>query len=186
MAAVRAATGGMSADCVAADREVVACAGAGAACEASALSVIPGSRIKRARTWAWRWLTSMRGMPRARAKAFAKEVPTSSDPSNPGPLVKATAEISLRETPARFRATSTTGMMFCWWAREASSGTTPPYASCTFWLATTFDRIVSFRITAADVSSHDDSIARITTSRTISPVNSFLSEILSINISFTM
>ena len=27
--------------------------------------------------------------------------------------------------------TSTTGTIFCWWALEASSGTTPPYSLCT-------------------------------------------------------
>ena len=44
----------------------------------------------------------------------------------PGPRVKATAERSSFLMPARAMAWSTTGTTFCWWAREANSGTTPP------------------------------------------------------------
>ena len=32
------------------------------------------------------------GIPNAKAKDFAKDTPTSNEPINPGPLVKATAE----------------------------------------------------------------------------------------------
>lgn len=66
-----------------------------------------------------------------RANPFAKETPTSKDPINPGPRVKATALNSSLVTPARFNASCTTGTMFCLCAREANSGTTQPYASCT-------------------------------------------------------
>ena len=56
-----------------------------------------------------------------RANPFAKETPTSKDPINPGPRVKATALNSSLVTPARFNASCTTGTMFCWCAREANS-----------------------------------------------------------------
>jgi hypothetical protein len=42
----------------------------------------------------------------------------------------------------------------------ASSGTTPPYCSCTDWEAMMFDKILPSRHTAAEVSSQDDSMAR--------------------------
>ena len=58
---------------------------------------------------------------------FANEVPTSKDPSKPGPLVKAMLVRSLTETFASFRAAETTGTIFSWCALEANSGTTPPY-----------------------------------------------------------
>src|SRR5690606_3181336 len=51
--------------------------------------------------------------------------------------------------------------MFCICAREASSGTTPPYCSCTAWLAMGLDNIFPSTQIAADVSSQEDSIARI-------------------------
>jgi len=57
---------------------------------------------------------------------LAKEVPTSNEPINPGPRVKATALNSDLSIPARLIASATTGIIFCWWARDASSGTTPP------------------------------------------------------------
>lgn len=68
----------------------------------------------------------------AMANPLAKEVPMSREPSSPGPRVKATALISLTLMSACRMASETTGMIFCWWARDASSGTTPPYASWTF------------------------------------------------------
>ena len=52
-----------------------------------------------------------------RANPFAKETPTSKDPINPGPRVKATALNSSLVTPARFNASCTTGTMFGWCAR---------------------------------------------------------------------
>ena len=66
------------------------------------------------------------GMSSESDSALAKEVPTRSDPSKPGPLVKAMAVSSSGFTPAFLSASETTGTMFCSWARDASSGTTPP------------------------------------------------------------
>ena len=68
----------------------------------------------------------MSGMPSERANPLAKLTPTSSEPMSPGPRVKATADSLSLVMPARLRAWSTTGTTFCWWALEASSGTTPP------------------------------------------------------------
>ena len=66
------------------------------------------------------------GMSRERLRALANEVPTRREPRRPGPLVKAIAVRSFADIPALRRASLTTGTMFCSWAREASSGTTPP------------------------------------------------------------
>ena len=66
-----------------------------------------------------------------KAKLFAKQVPTIKDPNKPGPRVNAMAVKSFLSIPASFMAASTTGIMFCWWALDASSGTTPPNFSCT-------------------------------------------------------
>ena len=63
--------------------------------------------------------------------------------------------------PASLRAVSITGTMFCWWAREASSGITPPYFMWTACEAMTLDNNTLLRITAAEVSSHDDSMPKI-------------------------
>ena len=92
---------------------------------------------------------------------LAKETPTSSDPRSPGPRVKAMASTLSMVIPASLRAVSTTGTIFCWWARDASSGITPPYFWCTACEAITFESSVRLRITAADVSSHDDSMPSI-------------------------
>ena len=105
----------------------------------------------------------MSGILSAKARPLAKEVPTRRDPSSPGPRVKAIAERSSFVTPARLRAVSTTGRIFCWCALLASSGTTPPYSSCTFCEAMTLLRKMPSTITAAEVSSQLDSIANITT-----------------------
>ena len=66
------------------------------------------------------------GMSRATPMAFANEVPTSSEPSRPGPRVNAIAVSSEALTPALESASLTTGTMLSSWARDASSGTTPP------------------------------------------------------------
>lgn len=57
------------------------------------------------------------------------------------------------------KAASITGTMFCIWALLANSGTTPPYFSCTVWLAMKLDNIFPSTHTEAEVSSHEDSIA---------------------------
>ena len=49
-------------------------------------------------------LTSIKGIFNPKAKDFANEVPTKSEPIRPGPLVKATAESSFLEIPACFKA----------------------------------------------------------------------------------
>ena len=46
------------------------------------------------------WFTSMSGIFSPIASDFANEVPTSNDPINPGPLVKAIAESSSLVIPA--------------------------------------------------------------------------------------
>jgi len=48
-----------------------------------------------------------------RANPLAKETPTSNEPINPGPRVKAIALNSSLVTPARFSASCTTGTIFC-------------------------------------------------------------------------
>lgn len=120
-----------------------------------------GRSMKCERICPCRWLTSTIGMSCATESPLANDTPTSSEPSSPGPRVKAMASISPTVSPASRSAVSTTGMMFCWCAREASSGITPPYFMCTAWEAITFDSSRLLRITAADVSSHEDSMPRI-------------------------
>jgi hypothetical protein len=56
---------------------------------------------------------------------LAKELPTRSEPINPGPCVNAIAD-SCSFNSAFTNAASITGTIFCW-ALDASSGTTPPY-----------------------------------------------------------
>ena len=58
---------------------------------------------------------------------FAKETPTNKEPKRPGPFVKAIALISVFFILAFLIAASTTGIIFCWCALDANSGTTPPY-----------------------------------------------------------
>lgn len=53
------------------------------------------------------------GIFRATPSAFAKEVPTRSEPRSPGPLVKAIAVRSVGFIPALAKAWLTTGTMFC-------------------------------------------------------------------------
>lgn len=97
-------------------------------------------------------------MPRERESPLAKFVPTRSEPRSPGPRVKAMASMSWAVMPARRMASLTTGTIFCSWARDASSGTTPPYAVCTAWEAMTLLRSLCPTKTAAEVSSHELSI----------------------------
>ena len=79
-------------------------------------------------------------------------------------LVGAGRQFRLRSagvTPAFRSASETTGTMFCSWAREASSGTTPPKSLWTCCEAMTFDNRTPSRRTAAEVSSQEDSMPRI-------------------------
>ena len=54
------------------------------------------------------WLTPTKGSAHDQAYAFAALTPTSSEPTSPGPIVAATAEI-FGAVPARFIASITTG-----------------------------------------------------------------------------
>src|SRR2546422_4676816 len=87
-------------------------------------------------------------------------MPTSNDPTSPGPCVTAMASTSSSFMPACASASRTTGTICRKCSREASSGTTPPYFRCTSICdATTLDRISRpSATTAAAVSSQEDSI----------------------------
>jgi hypothetical protein len=119
-----------------------------------------GSWMKCARMCARMWFTASSGLPKAKARLLANRLPTNKEPSRPGPCVTATASRSFFSIPAWRKAAVTTGSKCCWWAREASSGTTPPYCSCTAWPATTLLSSCPLRNTAAPVSSQLDSMAR--------------------------
>src|SRR5215213_951922 len=114
-----------------------------------------GSSRKAAYTWASRWLTPTKGTSHTRASALAALMPTSSEPTRPGPTVQATASTSGPWRPASTRASATTGVSSSTWARLATSGTTPPKRACrSTWLDTTEERTsVPSRTTAAAVSS---------------------------------
>ena len=81
-------------------------------------------------TWAARWLTPYSGVPSPSASALAAATPTSRAPTRPGPAVTETASTSDSRTPARSQARSTVGTIASRWAREATSGTTPPKRAC--------------------------------------------------------
>jgi hypothetical protein len=76
-------------------------------------------------------------------------------------VVTASASTSPTWTPPSDTAAFTTGFTSSRWWREATSGTTPPYRA---WAAAcdemTLERIRASSVTAAQVSSHDVSIAR--------------------------
>ena len=59
------------------------------------------------------WTISIIGIRSPNANDLAKETPTSKDPNNPGPLVKATADISFLSISASVMAWFTTGIIFC-------------------------------------------------------------------------
>ena len=122
---------------------------------------LSGSCIKWAKMCACIWFTAIKGMSKAKDIDLAKDVPTINDPTNPGPFVKATADKSLILIPASLITFSTTGRISFWCSLEANSGTTPPYNSCIDWLATTLLSMTESEITAAAVSSHEDSIPRM-------------------------
>ncbi len=88
----------------------------------------------------------------------------SSAPMSPGPCVTATRSTPSRPFPASDSASRTTGDTSSRWRREATSGTTPPYLACRFaWEDTTDESSSpSWVTTAAAVSSHEVSSARIT------------------------
>src|SRR5574341_226002 len=123
---------------------------------------MPGYSICAARMWPSPWCTPMKGMFRAKAMALAADTPTRRAPIRPGAWVTATSSMSSSETEAPASASRMTGMRFFKCSRDASSGTTPPYFSCTFtWEETTFDSTAVSRSTAAAVSSQEVSIPRV-------------------------
>src|SRR5579862_5079085 len=109
------------------------------------------------------WLMPTYGQPVASAIAFAALTPTSNAPARPGPCTAATASISPSVVPASSSASPMTSLTSSRCARDAISGTTPPYRACrSTWLDTTDDctnRPSS--TTAAAVSSHEVSIPRM-------------------------
>ena len=78
------------------------------------------------------------GLFKERLRDFASITPTKTPPISPGPAVTAIASIALKEIPAFFIAWFKIGSILLRCARAASSGTTPPYAWCSFiWLRVT-------------------------------------------------
>ena len=75
-------------------------------------------------------MTLIRGMFSANASDFAKVTPTCKEPKRPGCAVVATADRSANFISAAASAFFTTGMIHSMCAREATSGTTPPYCAC--------------------------------------------------------
>src|SRR5919201_6524674 len=109
-----------------------------------------------------RWLTPISGAPVARETALAAASPTKSAPISPGPDVTATPSRSSNLIPAWNKASSSSGFRTSTCARDASSGTTPPYLRCTStWLETRFERIERpSSTTATAVSSQEVSMPR--------------------------
>src|SRR4051794_26550832 len=112
-------------------------------------------------TCAARWLTPYSGFPSPTASAFAAATPTSSAPASPGPLVTAIASTSCNAIPAVAQARSTVGTIASRWARDATSGTTPPKRACSSTLeATASASRVWPRTTPTPVSSQEVSMPR--------------------------
>src|SRR5215510_14540840 len=90
-------------------------------------------------------------------------MPTSREPTRPGPCVTAIPSMAWKFTPAVAKASPTTSLIFSRCSREASSGTTPPYFLCVaICEAMTFERTLTpSSMTAAAVSSHELSIPRV-------------------------
>ena len=121
-----------------------------------------------------RWFTPTSGLPVAIASPFAYATPTTSAPMSPG-RVRDRDRVELREVqrpsspsaaPARSIASSMTPTIASVCLRLAISGTTPPKRAWkSIWLATTLaSSSRPPRMTAAAVSSHDDSMARMSSS----------------------
>ena len=120
--------------------------------------------------WPSRWFTPMNGLSAAHAAPLANATPTTSAPTSPGAYVTATASRSLhvrRATPRWAAATSKhsshTPQMASMCLRLAISGTTPPKRA---WKSicdatTSATRFPVPSTMAAAVSSHEDSIARM-------------------------
>src|SRR5659263_2461 len=110
-------------------------------------------------TWPITWLTPYTGLPVATASAFAPAVPTVSESMSPGPAATAIASTSSSVTSAAARAALSVGTNASRWAREAISGTMPPYrANSSMDVAVTSASRVRPRTSATPVSSQVDSI----------------------------
>ena len=109
------------------------------------------------------WFTPIKGRLLLKAMALAVVSPISRAPTRPGPQVAAIASKSFNAAPADSNASSITGLMFSRCFLDATSGTTPPNLLCmSIWLDMMFDRTSRpFLTTAAEVSSHEVSIASI-------------------------
>ncbi len=87
---------------------------------------------------------------------------------SPGPAVTQIPSTSDASTSAASSARRSVGTMACRWAREATSGTTPPKRTCcSTELATSFDSSSCPRTTATPVSSQLDSLPMTSGSLTI-------------------
>jgi len=116
---------------------------------------------KFAATWPCRWSTAASGS-RAPPRALRGRDADQQRADQPGPCVTATSSMSSSVAPAVESASSTTTFTSSTWCREAHSGTTPPKRPCTPWEDTTLASSSPARVTtAAHVSSHDVSMARI-------------------------
>jgi hypothetical protein len=71
----------------------------------------------------------MSGTSSTAASDFAAATPTIRDPARPGPTVTATTSMSQNVTSAMVSASARAGLIAWTCAREATSGTTPPYRS---------------------------------------------------------
>ena len=138
--------------------------------DTTAGGVKSGHPMRLAYRWPSRWFTPMSGTSAAHAAPFANATPTTSAPTSPGAYVTATAERSRQRSdfiPRFFAATSRhsshTPQMASMCLRLAISGTTPPKRAWkSIWLATTSEASAPSPSTiAAAVSSHEDSIARM-------------------------
>ncbi|GIS38724.1 MAG: hypothetical protein Ct9H90mP11_00440 [Acidimicrobiales bacterium] len=106
--------------------------------------------------------TQKRAYSKKRANDFAALTPTRRDPIKPGPR---SLRLNLNHDalfPASIKACAMTGVIRSTWARLATSGTTP-IPSVDIYLATDNRRkdCLPSATTAAAVSSHDVSIARL-------------------------
>ena len=109
------------------------------------------------------WCTGTSGLPVAQASPFAKDRPVSSAPISPGSTVTAMASTSAIDRLAFSNALRVTPQMASVCAREAISGTTPPYSLCiSICEATTLESSVRpSSTTAAAVSSQELSKPKI-------------------------
>src|SRR3989344_5874037 len=108
------------------------------------------------------WLTEISGTFNLLTSSLAFFIPTPSAIANPGPAVTATASISAMRHPACRSARSIIQSIRSSCALCATEGTTPPNSACSeAWDHITLDRTVVPSVTAAAVSSHDVSTARI-------------------------